>query len=440
MPRQKIIASIDAGSSKIATVVASMEEGEEKIRVLGSASIPSRGIKKGNIVTIDDATNAIIESVEATERMAGYNISQVIVGVNGSHIVSQNSRGVVAIADPQNEITPEDVTRVVEAAKAVSLPANREIVDVVTRSFTIDGQEGIADPIGMSGVRLEVETHIVTASVPAIKNLTKCVRETGANIVALVAGGSAAAQTVLTDTEKELGAVMVDIGGGTTSVVIYADGAPVYTSVLPIGARNVTNDLAVGLRVPIDEAEKIKIHLGKKPVEKKNKAEMEEEREDKKSSRPTGADDVMDLAEIGVKADTKTVSRRTLIEGIVRPRLNEIFEKVGEEIKASGQAGLTPAGLILCGGGALTVGVEESVKRTLSLPVKISSARNIAGLIDDLVSPEFAAACGLVEYAFYREIELGKGRSFPRIAGVMQKIPVRGLVERSVDLIKSLLP
>ncbi|MCJ7827686.1 cell division protein FtsA, partial [Patescibacteria group bacterium] len=222
MPRTKIIASIDAGSSKVATVVALMEEGDDQIRVLGSASTPSKGIKKGNIVTIDDATESIIQSVEAAERMAGYNLSSVIVGVNGSHIVSQNSRGVVAIADPQNEITHSDVERVIEAAKAISLPASREIVDVVTRSFTIDGQEGIADPIGMSGVRLEVETHIVTASAPAIKNLTKCVKETGASIVGLVAGGTAAAQTVLTDTEKELGVVLVDIGGGTTSIVIYA--------------------------------------------------------------------------------------------------------------------------------------------------------------------------------------------------------------------------
>jgi len=249
MPRPQIIAGIDVGSSKVVTIIASTapEEGEIA-RVIGVASHPSKGIRKGQIVNIEETTESVLSCVEAAERMAGYNINRALVAIGGGHIASANSKGVVAVAEPENEITKEDIKRVIEAAQALSLPSSRDIIHVLPRYFTVDGQEGIKDPIGMSGVRLEVETHMVTGSVTAIKNLTKCVAEIGVEAQSLVVSGLSAAESTLSETEKELGVVLVDIGGGVTDVVIYVEGSPFYTAVLPIGAKNVTNDLAIGLR------------------------------------------------------------------------------------------------------------------------------------------------------------------------------------------------
>jgi cell division protein FtsA len=444
MAKQKIIAGIDAGSSKIATVIASVVEEEEEVRILGSSSINSRGIRKGQIVNIEEASDAIVDSVEAAERMAGYSLTHVFVCVGGQHIASQNSKGVVAVAEPEGEITQEDVRRVIEAAKAISLPSSREIIDVVTRDFTVDGQEGVADPIGMSGVRLEAEAHIITGATTAIKNLTKCVSELGANISGLMATGMASAEAVLTETEKELGVVLVDLGGGTTSIAIFIEGSPVYASVLPVGARNITNDLAIGLRVPLEAAEKIKIFLSKlkegKGARPEKSGQEEKEDSDKEEEKEKRKEDEFDLAAAGVTSDSKKVSRKTLIEGIIRPRLNEIFNLVGLEIKKSGFGGMTPSGIVICGGGALTVGMIDSARRTLSLPVRVGSPEGITGLVDDILSPEFAAVTGLVKYTFKKGPIPGKGSSLNMIGGVLGKIPVRGLVERTIDLVKSILP
>lgn len=453
MAKPKVIAGIDAGSSKIATIVASADEAEEKIRILGSASIPSRGIRKGQIVNIEEAADAIIESVEAAERMAGYSLTHVFVSVGGQHLSSQNSKGVVAVAEPEGEITQEDVRRVIDAARAVSLPSSREIIDVITRHFAADGQEGIADPIGMSAVRLEVETHIITGASSAIRNLTKCVLETGANIAGLVACSTASAEAILTETEKELGTVLVDVGGGTTSLAIFIEGSPAFTSVLPVGARNVTNDLAIGLRVPLESAEKIKIYLTQdagqkikiippKPTKKDEDDEDEEGETEKKPPKKKDFErkDELDLRSIGLSEEVKKVSKKTLIEGIIRPRLNEIFTLVGMEIKKSGYGGMTPSGVVLCGGGALTVGVIDSARRTLSLPVRVGVPQNVTGLVDDILSPEYATSCGLIQSALKKESPLAKGSSLNLVGGVFRKIPVRGVVEKTVDLVKSLLP
>jgi cell division protein FtsA len=436
MPKQKIVAGVDVGSSKIATIIASTsEEDSESIRILGSASVKARGVRKGQIVNIEEASDAIIESVEAAERMAGYSLSQILVSVGGQQISSQNSKGVVAVAEPEGEISPEDVRRVVEAAKAISLPSSREIVNVLNRNFTVDGQEGIADPVGMSGVRLEVEAHIITGSSTAIKNLTKCVAEVGADIKGLLASGLASAEAVLTETEKELGVVLIDLGGGTTSIVIFVEGSPVYTTVLPVGARNVTNDLAIGLRLPLEAADKIKLFLTRQ-AQKKEKPPKKIEGE-----KPAGKkSDEVDLHLIGLTEEPKKVSQKTLIEGIIRPRLNEIFNLVGTEIKKSGLGGLTPSGAVLCGGGALTVGITESARRTLSLPVRIGVPQNITGLVDDILTPEFAAPVGLAKHALFKNFVANKGLRLGFVGQTLGKLPVRGLVERTVDLVKSLLP
>lgn len=435
MTRSKTLAAIDVGSSKIATLIGQASEDSERINIIGAASIPSTGIKKGQIVNIEEAAEGIVKSVEAAERMAGLSLSRVYVSVGGAHIASQNSHGVVAVTDPQGEIQPDDVRRVIEAARAVSLPSSREILHVIPRTFMVDSQEGVADPVGMSGVRLEVETHITTGSSTSIKNLVKCVSEVGANIESLVFSGIAAAEAVLTPTEKELGVILVDIGGGTTSIVIFVDSAPAYTAVLPIGAKNVTNDLAIGLRLSLESAEKLKISLGEKGRLKTIGGE--ESLEDKKEK-----DDEIDLGRLGIFEETKKVSRKTLVEGIIKPRLNEIFGMVIAEIQRSGLAGLTPSGVVLTGGGALTFGVEDACRKALSLPVRIGVPHQVTGLIDDILDPAYAASVGLLLYGLKTNEgeSLGSLSSLASLGQFTKKIPFKSMASRIGDFIKSFLP
>ena len=414
MAKSKQISSIDIGSTKITTLVAQVrEEDSSKLHIVGAATSPSRGVRKGQIVNIDEAVESIVESVESAERMAGYNVARAWVSMDGAHIASQNSQGVVAISDPHGEISAEDVRRVLEAARAVSLPTSSEILHVVPRSFSVDSQQGVKDPIGMTGVRLEVETHIITGSTTALKNLTKCVSEVGCDISGLVFGGLASSLAVLTDTEKELGVVCVDIGGGTTDIVIYVDGALSYTSVLPVGARNVTNDLAIGLRISLESAEKIKIFISQ--VRGKDK------------------EDEIDLTPLALPEELKTISYKTVVEGIIRPRLNELFQMISSEIKKSNLAGLTPAGLVICGGGALTVGLVDSAKRILSMPVRIGVPSGLSGLIDELESPAFAASVGLLKYSLDNVEEASSGN-------FLDKIPLTGFMGKVGNALKSLLP
>lgn len=398
MSRVKNIAAIDVGSCKIVTLIASIEE-HGPLKIIGVANVPSRGMKRGQIVNIEEATRAITESVEAAERMAGCNLNKVYLAVGGPQLISQNSKGVVAVAKPEAEITREDVTRVIEAAKAVSLPASQEVMHVIPRCFTVDGQEGIRDPIGMSGVRLEVETHLITCPSAVVRNLVKCLEELGIEVEALVANGIAATESVLTETEKELGVILVDIGGGTTSLEIMVEGAPFYTATLPIGACNITNDMAIGLRVSLEEAEKMKIDLGKIDVE-------------------THKD------------------KKTLTEGIIRPRLNEIFALIGDVLGKSGAAGLTPAGLVVTGGGALTPGILESAKRVLAMASRIGQPQDMVGLIDDVQTPEYAVATGLLKYGWRKggnQNALSSRKNLP-------KIPIKGLFIKVFDLVKTFLP
>jgi len=413
MAKGKLISALDIGTSKITTLIAQVRDPESDIlHIVGVASVGAKGVRKGQIVNIEEAVVAITESVEAAERMAGFNIAKVWVSVGGSHIVSQNSHGVVAVSEPRGEINAEDVRRVLEAARAISLPTASEIVHVVPRSFNVDSQEGVKDPTGMTGVRLEVTTHIVTGSSTSLKNLIKCVSEVGCDTAGLVYTGLASGLAVLSDTEKELGVILADIGGGTTSVAMFTEGALSYSSVLPVGAKNVTNDLAIGLRISLESAEKIKLHL---------------------SSLKT-KDDEVDLTSLHLPEELKTVSYKTLVEGIIRPRLNEIFQLVTSEIKKSNLGGLTPAGLVLTGGGALTVGISDSAKRVLSMPVRVASPTGISGLIDDIENPAFACPVGLLKYAMTETAE-----PVTQPGPKMPTLPNFGKL-KIVTFLKSLLP
>jgi len=428
MTRSKVLAAIDVGSSKVAVLIGQQNEGNERINVLGASSVPSLGIRKGQIVNIEEASEVIIKAVEAAERMAGLSVGKILVSVGGAHIASQNSHGVVAIANPEGEIVHEDIKRAIEAARAISLPSSREVLHVIPRTYTVDSQQGVADPIGMSGVRLEVETHIITSSTTAVKNLSKCIAEVGADIGGLVFSGIASAQAVLTETEKELGVILLDIGGGTTSMIVFIENAPSYTSVLPIGAKNVTNDLAIGLRLSLDGAEKLKVALSEKKEEI-----LAEKSENQKV-------DEIDLAKLGIFEETKTISQKTLVEGIIRPRLNEIFGMVAVEIQKSGFAGFTPSGVVLTGGGALTVGATESCRSSLSLPVRVGIPSEISGLVDDILNPAFSVAIGLLFYGFKGTGEKFSGVFLPKFGEVSRKISVKGLLGKVGSFVRSFLP
>lgn len=415
MNKSKLIAAIDVGSSKIVTLLGQVrDDNPDKIHIVGVCSVPSKGIKKGQVVNIEESVDSIVESVEGAERMAGYNLSKAYVSVDGAHITSQNSQGVVAVSQPHGEINAEDVRRVLEAARAVSLPSATEIIHVIPRNYTVDGQEGIKDPVGMTGVRLEVGTHIVIGASTAVKNLQKCLDEVGCDVTAMVFSGLASSHAVLTNTEKELGVVLIDIGAGTTDIAVFVDGALSHSAVLPVGAKNVTNDLAIGLRISLESAEKIKIHLS--------------------SLKAKDKEDEIDVTSLGLIEEVKSVSFKTLVEGIIRPRLNEIFQAVGQELKKANLIGLTPAGLVICGGGALTVGATDSAKRVLSMPVRVGYPTDISGLIDEIENPSFATAVGLLKYAN----QTNENASSP--ASWLGKLPVSGVWSRVGDLIKSLLP
>ena len=431
--RDKMVVGIDVGTSKIATIIASVKE-DTPLSVIGVSVVDSKGLRKGQVVDIEDAIAAISPALEGAERMAGATVSKSFISVGGNHIASQNSHGVVAVADPEKEITPEDVARVIDAAKAIKLPSSRQILHVLPRGFIVDGQEGIADPVGMTGVRLEVDTHIVTGGTTAIRNLEKCVGELGVNTEGMVFNGLAAAHAILSDTEKELGVTLIDIGGGTTDVAVFAEGALSYSAVIPIGAKNITNDLAIGLRISLESAEKIKLLLSKKP-----KVPALPDVQEKSHVRERGEDE-LDLSSLGLPEDLRKVSRKTLIEGIIKPRLNEIFTMVGLEIKKSGFGGMTPSGIVVCGGGADTVGVGEAARKMLVMPVRIGIPVNITGLVDEILTPAFATSVGLVVYGARRLPPEVQSKGFPHIGKLADRLPIKGLVGKILETLKPFLP
>ncbi len=423
MAREKIVVGIDVGSSKVTTLIASSQE---DLTVIGVSSSPSRGLRKGQVVDIEEAVSAISESVEAAERMAGVSVNSAFVSVGGSHIASTNSHGVVAVAGGENEISDEDVRRVTEAARAISIPSSREIIHVIPRDFVVDSQEGIKDPIGMTGVRLEVETHIISGAATSLRNLVKCVQQVGIDVEGLVFSGIASSESTLTETEKELGVALIDIGGGTTDVCLFVDGAIAHSAVIPIGGRNITNDLAIGLRSSLESAEKIKLELFNQ-----TKRHLDEEGDGK-----VRREDVMDVSKIGLVEDLGVLSKKTLTDGIIKPRLTEIFTLIGMEIKRSGYAGLLPAGMVLTGGAAETVGISQIGKDVLRMPVRIGSPVGVTGLIDEISSPAHAAPVGLLIYGNKLTSVVSGGVSVPMIRGAS----VMDGAKKLFNWLRSLLP
>lgn len=395
MAKQSIVTAIDIGTDKIVTLVGQVESHVTPPRVLGVSSVRSRGIRKSQIVDLGSAIEAITESVDAAERMAGMNISNAFVSVSGQHIQSLNSKGVVAVANPNQEIMAEDVLRVIDAAKAVSLPNGKEILHIVPKNFKVDSQEGIKDPVGMTGIRLETEAHIITASTTALKNIEKCMHEIGVQVSEFVFSGLACAEVSVTETEKELGVVSVDIGGGSTSLCVFVEGSLEFSGVLPIGAKHITQDIALGCRVSLESAEKIKLGLATLPP--LTSVLPGETKED--ARKRLKKEDILDPQIFGILENVDQLSRRTLIEGIMAPRMKEMFELIGRELEKQHVYDKIPAGVVLTGGGAETVDIVEVCKHVLQLPTRVGSPTGFQGLIDEVEKPQYATSLGLLQYA-----------------------------------------
>ncbi|HWQ46300.1 MAG TPA: cell division protein FtsA [Longilinea sp.] len=373
---EPIVVGIDVGTTKICTLVARVE-GEHNLRVLGVGIEPSAGIRRGNVVDLAAASQAISRSVEKAQRSSGLEIASALVSLAGSQIASVNSRGVVGITG--GVVTQEDISRALEAAQAVAIPHNREILHVIQRGFTIDGQDEIQTPIGMHGYRLEVEANIITAGSTQIENLRQCVEASGVEAVQFVLNPLASAEVVLNDNERSMGAAVCDIGGGTTDLAIYIDGNVWHTAVLPVGGNHITNDVAAGLRLPPSQAEEIKKEYG-------HSIESEVADGDTFTVRGFGDDQPLQI------------SRKELAH-IIEARVEEMFVMVLQEIKRSGYDGLLPAGMILTGGSSLLPGMRNLASQVTGLPVRVARPENLIGLVDQLHSPAYSTSIGLLYWA-----------------------------------------
>ena len=378
MSKKDFITGLDIGTTKICAIVGEVVEGGPNpvIDIVGIGSAPSRGLRKGNIINIDDTVESIRRAIEEAELMAGIEISTVYTGIAGGHIKSFNSTGIVAVKD--KEISAQDVQRVIDAAKAVAIPMDREVLHVIPQEYVIDSQEGIRDPVGMSGVRLEAKVHIVTGAVSSAQNLIKCANKAGLNVAEIILQPIASSEATLEQDERELGVILVDIGGGTSDIAIFKDGSIVYTGVLAIGGSHITNDIAVGLRTPQHEAEKIKIRYG---------CAM---------AGLVKPDDTIEVPGVGGRK-ARVVSRRLLAE-IIEPRVEEIFALIQREVMKSGYQDLLSAGMVVTGGASLLEGLPEVAEAVFEMPVKRGIPYAIGGLRDVVNSPKSATGVRLLKY------------------------------------------
>jgi cell division protein FtsA len=372
---ERTIVGIDVGSSKVCTLVGEVDD-EGSIRVIGVGLVPARGVRRGVVVNVVDATAAIAASVDKAERTSGYKIERAYVSLSGTHVSSLNSRGVVGISRREHGITVEDVNRALDAARAIAVPHNEEVVHVVPRGYVVDGQSGVRDPVGMYGFRLEVEAHIVTGSSTSIQNLVKCVEGAGVEVDELVLASIAAGDAILTDTEREMGVVLADIGAGVTDIAIFIDGTVWHTITLGVGGEYVTGDVAVGLRLPPAVAEQVKVQYGHARA-----AQVP----------PEGRFTVSPF-----DGEAPQVVPRWKLAEIIEARAQEIVSMIQREIKRSGYDGLLPAGVVLCGGTAQLSGIQELGRDVFGLPVRVGAPRELRGLVDSISNPAHAVGAGLM--------------------------------------------
>ena len=409
MPEQTILVAIDVGTTKVSVLIGEVTRANG-LDVIGIGQAPSDGLRKGVVIDIDRTVQSVAAAVDAAERLSGFKVRSAFVGISGNHIGSQNSRGMVAVSGHHHDVAREDTQRAIEAARAVSIPNTREILHVIPRGYVVDGQEGVRDPIGMSAVRLEVETHIVTASTTSVQNLTKCINRGGVEIDELVLAPLATAEAVLTEEDRELGVCLVDVGGDTTDVAMFHDGSIAHAATIPMGGRTVTSDLGLVLRVTPEVAEGLKLRYGTAlPLE-------------------VDPDEVVQITSIGEEL-AHGVTRRTVAQ-IIEARMTEIFEAIGREIATAGSTNRLQAGLVLTGGGALLGGISRAARDQLGMSARVVEPRNLGGLTDQISTPPYAAASGLLLWGaknWTSEDERGAGRSLDGLGSRIGRV-FRGLL------------
>jgi cell division protein FtsA len=386
MPSPELITGLDIGTTKIGVIIAEVED-DSQPKVIGVGTAPSDGLRKGVVVNLEKTVRSIENAIDQAEQMAGAKIDQVYVGIAGDHIRSYNGRGVVAVAGPDNEITEDDVRRVIDAAKAVVMPIDREIIHIIPQEFIVDDQRGIKDPLGMSGVRLETEVHIVTGAITSAQNICRSVERAGLNVKDLVLEPLASSYSVLSEDEKELGVIVMDMGGGTTDIAMFFEGCIRHTAVVALGGGNVTNDIALCLRTPVDQAEMIKIKHG--------------------CALPSlieNQDKTIEIAGVGGRPPRK-VAQELLVD-IIHPRMEEMFRLAAGEIRKSEFSNLMTAGVVITGGAALIKGAVELAEEVFDMPVKLGIPKGFSGLIDLAKSPIHATGVGLILYAIANRYEL----------------------------------
>ena len=398
---ENLIVGLDIGTTKICCIVGNLTE--EGLEIVGIGTSPSKGLRKGVVINIESTVAAIQKAIREAELMAGCEIKSVFAGIAGGHIRGLNSQGVIAIKN--REVTSDDLQRVIDAAKAIAIPMDREVLHILPQEFIIDDQDGIREPLGMSGVRLEAKVHIVTGAVASAQNIIKSCNRAGADVADIVLEQLASSEAVLSPDEKELGVALVDIGGGTADIAIFSEGAIKHTSVLSIGGDHLTNDIAVGLRTPMAEAEKIKQAYGCC------------------LTSMVGKDETIEVPSVGGR-EPRILSRQLLAE-ILEPRVEEIFSLVNREIIKSGYEELIASGIVITGGSAILPGMPELAEQVFNLPVRRGNPLNIGGLTDVVNSPIYATGVGLVKYGSMntkvQNFKIGEANIFERVSRRMKE-------------------
>jgi len=412
MSQRNVVVGIDVGSTKIATVIGHQQE--NGIDIIGVGFAPSNGLRKGMVVDIEETVSSISASLEEAERMSGIPVTDALVSIGGIHIQATSSKGIVAISRADGEITDNDTLRVLDAARSVSVPPNREILHAIPRGYTVDGQESIKDPVGMNGIRLEVDTQVISGATAPVKNLAKCLQQAGVNITEMVFTPLAASRAILSKRQREIGVLLIDIGGGTTNFALFEEGVILHAGVIPVGATHITNDIAIGLRTSIDIAEVIKVQYGCANPEK------------------VPVDKELDLKKID-KNEEGTVNLHYVAE-IIEARLNEILIMIRDELRKVGRDGMLPAGIVFTGGGAKQDGLVELAKNSLKLPAQIGTlTHDVSGMVDNISDPLYSSSVGLMLWG----LEAGNTTQAPKSG---TSVNIGSAFSKARNIFKNILP
>lgn len=386
----QVLVGLDIGTTKVCAVIAKVND-QSDLEILGVGLAPSKGLRKGVVINIDSTAESIAAAVEKAEIQAGFEVKGVHIGISGGHIEGINSRGVIAVSDKNKEISESDVRRVVDAATAIVIPVDREVIHIIPQEFIVDDQDGIKDPVGMSGIRLEAVVHIITAAATSVNNIVKSINKAGFEVVDLILEPLASSQAILSEEEKELGVALVDIGGGTTDYVLYTEGSLRHTGVLSIGGNHITSDIAYGLKTPIQSAEEIKKRFGAAVADY------------------VKADEEIEVSGLGGRMPS--YEKRRVLAEIIQPRIEEILGLVNNAIMKTGEKDFLAAGIVLTGGVALTPYIADLASEIFGLPVRIGKPLGVKGLRDIVDSPVFSTAVGLTLYGQYNLPKLGEVNS-----------------------------